>query len=116
MNGTLPVLLAAWILVTQRDGSTVKVIGPYERCTNPLASYSDDTCIMREQAMEAVVFGAGGVRYRGESDSQGLGIGGEAVKIDDMLSIARVYAATAVETCMQPRSDLGVTGLRPVGA
>ena len=30
MNGTLPVLLAAWILVTQRDGSTVKVIGPYE--------------------------------------------------------------------------------------
>jgi hypothetical protein len=30
MNRILPVLLAAWILVTQRDGSTVKVIGPFE--------------------------------------------------------------------------------------
>ena len=51
------------------------LIGPYERCTSPLASYSDDTCIMREQAMEAVVFGAGGVRYRGEADGQGIGVG-----------------------------------------
>ena len=106
---------------TSRDSfvyrSTMKhfeqVVGPYERCTNPLASYSDDTCIMREQAMDAVVFGAGGVRYRGKSDSEGLGVGGEAVKIDDMLSIARVYAATAVETCLQPRAALGVTGRRP---
>jgi len=82
------------------------IIGPYERCTHPLASYSDDTCIMREQAMEAVVFGPGGVRYRGQEDSRGLGIGGEAVSIADMLNVARVYAATAVDTCSRPRDVL----------
>src|SRR5258708_20857906 len=43
------------------------LVGPYERCTHPLASYSDDTCIMREQAMEAVVVGATRLRYRGQS-------------------------------------------------
>jgi hypothetical protein len=83
-----------------------ELIGPYERCTSPLASYSDDTCIMREQAMEAVVFGAGGARYRGQEDSGGLGIGGEAVSIADMLNIARVYAATAVDTCTKKRDVL----------
>jgi acetylornithine deacetylase len=88
-----------------------QVIGPYERCTSPLASYSDDTCIMREQAMEAVVFGAGGVRFRGPADSEGLGIGGEAVSIADMVHIARVYAATAVETCSRTRDELGLTNL-----
>ena len=91
-----------------------RVVGPYERCTSPLASYSDDTCIMREQAMEAVVFGAGGVRYRGVADSEGMGIGGEAVSIDDMLSVARIYAATAVDTCSRRRDELGLTGLVPV--
>ena len=30
MNRTLHALLAAWILVTQRDGSTVRVAGPFE--------------------------------------------------------------------------------------
>src|SRR5262249_11827074 len=75
-------------------GTFEERIAPYERCTDPLASYSDDTCIMREQAMEAVVFGAGGTRYRGQEDSGGLGIGGEAVNIADMLNVARVYAAT----------------------
>ena len=83
-----------------------ELIGPYERCTSPLASYSDDTCIMREQAMEAVVFGAGGARYRGQEDSGGLGIGGEAVSIADMLNVARVYAATAVDTCTKKRDVL----------
>jgi len=83
-----------------------ELIGPYERCTSPLASYSDDTCIMRQQAMEAVVFGAGGARYRGQEDSGGLGIGGEAVSIADMLNVARVYAATAVDTCSRKRDDL----------
>jgi acetylornithine deacetylase len=82
------------------------IIGPYERCTHPLASYSDDTCIMREQAMEAVVFGPGGLRYRGQDDSRGLGVGGEAVSIADMLNIARVYAATAIDTCSKPRDVL----------
>src|ERR1044071_8431561 len=70
------------------------LIGPYERCTHPLASYSDDSCIMREQAMEAVVFGPGGLRYRGQGDGRGLGIGGEAVSIADMLNVSRVFAAT----------------------
>src|SRR6266478_7581190 len=79
------------------------LIGPYERCTHPLASYSDDTCIMREQAMEAVVFGPGGPRYRGQEDSKGLGIGGEAVSIVDMLNVARVFTATAVDTCSKTR-------------
>ncbi len=83
-----------------------ELIGPYERCTSPLASYSDDTCIMREQAMEAVVFGAGGVRYRGEADGKGLGTGGEAVSIADMLNVARVYAATAIDTCGRKRDEL----------
>jgi len=83
-----------------------ELIGPYERCTSPLASYSDDTCIMRQQAMEAVVFGAGGARYRGQEDGGGLGIGGEAVSIADMLNVARVYAATAVDTCSRKRDDL----------
>ena len=32
---------------------------------------------MREQAVEAVVFRAGGVRYRGLADSEGLGTGGD---------------------------------------
>ena len=90
-----------------------ELIGPYERCTSPLASYSDDTCIMREQAMEAVVFGAGGVRFRGEADGKGLGIGGEAVSIADMLSVARVYAATAVDTCGKTRERAQAP--RPVG-
>lgn len=67
---------------------------------------SDDTCIMREEAMEAVVFGAGGVRYRGLEDGKGLGIGGEAVSIADMLNVARVYAATAVDTCSKKRDVL----------
>jgi acetylornithine deacetylase/succinyl-diaminopimelate desuccinylase-like protein len=83
-----------------------ELIGPYQRCTSPLASYSDDTCIMREQAMDAVVFGAGGFRYRGEEDGQGLGIGGEAVSIADMMKVARVYAATAVDTCSRTRDGL----------
>jgi len=52
---------------------------------------------MREQAVEAVVFGAGGVRYRGLADSEGLG-----------------SAATAVDVCSQARDGLGLTGL--VGA
>jgi acetylornithine deacetylase/succinyl-diaminopimelate desuccinylase-like protein len=82
------------------------IIGPYERCTHPLASYSDDTCIMREQAMEAVVFGPGGLRYRGQEDSRGLGIGGEAVSIADMLNVARVFTATAVDTCSKTRDVL----------
>ena len=82
------------------------LIGPYERCTHPLASYSDDTCIMREQAMEAVVFGPGGVRYRGADGGHELGIGGEAVSIADMLKVARVYAATAVDTCSRTREAL----------
>jgi hypothetical protein len=30
MNRTLHALLAAWILVTQREGNTVKVAGPFE--------------------------------------------------------------------------------------
>jgi acetylornithine deacetylase/succinyl-diaminopimelate desuccinylase-like protein len=84
------------------------IIGPYARCTHPLASYSDDTCIMREQAMEAVVFGPGGIRYRGQDDSRGLGIGGEAVSIADMLNVARVYVATAVDTCSKSRDALKV--------
>lgn len=88
------------------------LIGPYERCTSPLASYSDDTCIMREQAMEAVVFGAGGARYRGQEDSGGLGIGGEAVSIADMLNVARVYAATAVDTCTKKRDALKLSDER----
>jgi acetylornithine deacetylase len=83
-----------------------KLRGPYTRCTSPLASYSDDTCIMREQAMEAVVFGAGGTRYRGNADSEGLGIGGEAVSIADMLHVTRIYVATAVDTCSKRRADL----------
>ena len=82
------------------------LIGPYERCTHPLASYSDDTCIMREQAMEAVVFGPGGVRYRGHGDSRGLGIGGEAVSIADMLNVTRVFTATAVDVCSRARDVL----------
>jgi acetylornithine deacetylase/succinyl-diaminopimelate desuccinylase-like protein len=82
------------------------LIGPYERCTHPLASYSDDTCIMREQAMEAVVFGPGGIRYRGAQDGMGLGIGGEAVSIADMLKVARVYTATAIDTCSKTRDVL----------
>jgi acetylornithine deacetylase len=85
-------------------------VGPYERCTSPLASYSDDTCIMREQAMHAVVFGAGGIRYRGDHDSEGLGIGGEAVKIDDLQHLARVYASTAVDTCSRRRGEVGLDG------
>ena len=93
-----------------------QIVGPYERCTNPLASYSDDTCIMREQAMEAVVFGAGGVRYRGLGDSEGLGIGGEAVSIDDMLSLARIYAATAVDVGSQTREALALGGRARDGA
>ena len=85
-----------------------ELIGPYERCTSPLASYSDDTCIMREQAIDSVVFGPGGVRYRGEADGQGMGAGGEAVSIDDMVNVARVYAATAVDTCSKPRDVLKI--------
>ena len=92
-----------------------KHVGRYERFTSPLASYSDDTCIMREQAMEAVVFGAGGVRYRGDADSEGLGIGGEAVSIDDMLHLTRVYTATAVDTCSRLRSELALSGRVPAG-
>jgi len=61
---------------------------------------------MREQAMQAVVFGPGGVRYRGEADSKGLGTGGEAVSIVDMLKVARVYAATAIDTCGKTRDEL----------
>jgi acetylornithine deacetylase len=93
-----------------------RLSGRYERCTSPLASYSDDTCIMREQAMEAVVFGAGGVRYRGEADSEGLGVGGEAVRIDDMLHVARIYAATAIEMCTKRGGDQARGGARPVSA
>jgi acetylornithine deacetylase/succinyl-diaminopimelate desuccinylase-like protein len=84
------------------------LIGPYERCTHPLASYSDDTCIMREQAMEAVVFGPGGLRYRGQEDSKGLGIGGEAVSIEDMLNVSRVFTATAVDVCSRTRDVLKI--------
>jgi acetylornithine deacetylase/succinyl-diaminopimelate desuccinylase-like protein len=84
------------------------LIGPYERCTHPLASYSDDTCIMREQAMEAVVFGPGGLRYRGQEDSRGLGIGGEAVSIADMLNVSRVFTATAVDVCGRTRDVLKI--------
>ena len=84
------------------------LIGPYERCTHPLASYSDDSCIMREQAMEAVVFGPGGLRYRGQEDSRGLGIGGEAVSISDMLNVSRVFAATAVDVCSRTRDVLKI--------
>lgn len=90
-----------------------KLRGPYERSTSPLASYSDDTCIMREQAMEAVVFGPGGLRYRGAADSEGLGIGGEAISIDDMVHVARIYAATAIETCAQRRAEVAAAGARP---
>ena len=84
------------------------LIGPYERCTHPLASYSDDSCIMREQAMEAVVFGPGGLRYRGQEDGRGLGIGGEAVSISDMLNVSRVFAATAVDVCSRTRDVLKI--------
>ena len=56
--------------------------------------------------MEAVVFGPGGVRYRGADGGHELGIGGEAVSIADMLKVARVYAATAVDTCSRTRDAL----------
>jgi len=52
------------------------------------------------------VFGAGGVRYRGEADGRGMGAGGEAVSIADMVNVARVYAATAVDTCGKRRDVL----------
>jgi hypothetical protein len=55
-----------------------------------------------------VVFGPGGVRYRGEADGQGMGAGGEAVSIEDMFDVARVYAATAVDTCSKPRGVLKI--------
>jgi len=62
--------------------------------------------------MEAVVFGAGGARYRGNEDSGGLGIGGEAVRIADMLAVARVYAATAIDTCTKKRDVLKLSDQR----
>jgi|RhiMethySRZTD1v2_1073278.scaffolds.fasta_scaffold1068022_2 hypothetical protein len=46
------------------------------------------------------------MRYRGQEDGSGLGIGGEAVSIVDMLNVARVDAATAVDTCSRNREDL----------
>ena len=58
--------------------------------------------------MEAVVFGPGGLRYRGQGDSRGLGIGGEAVSISDMLNVSRVFAATAVDVCSRTRDVLKI--------
>ena len=58
--------------------------------------------------MEAVVFGPGGLRYRGQEDSKGLGIGGEAVSIEDMLNVARVFTATAVDVCSRTRDVLKI--------
>ena len=72
---------------------------PYVRSDSLVASYSDDACLLGEQGVDVIVFGPTGQRFRGPSDSQGMGTGGERVLISALVNVAQIHAATAVDVC-----------------
>jgi acetylornithine deacetylase/succinyl-diaminopimelate desuccinylase-like protein len=81
-----------------------RVMGkPYARSGSPLASYSDDACLLGERGVEVVVLGPGGTRFKTVAEANGLGVGGERVPIADVVNVARIYAATAIELCSGSR-------------
>src|SRR5439155_3276408 len=69
---------------------------PYVRSDSLVASYSDDACLLGEQGVDVIVFGPTGQRFRGPSDTQGMGTWGERVLISSLANVTQIHAAAGV--------------------